>query len=237
MPHNDPLRVFVGFDSREPTMFRVCCESMRARSTAPVCITPLTVTTLEHAGLYRRRWHIVDGQFYDDIDGKPFSTEFSFSRFLVPALSLWRGWALFCDEDLLWRDDIAKLFAQADPAFALQVVKHDFTPKDETKMRGQKQTRYYRKLWSSVVLWNCEHPANRMLTPERVNERSGQWLHAFSWLEAGLIGELADSWNWIPRHSDGDDPAVVHYTHGTPDMPGRHDEPFADEWWDYARAV
>jgi hypothetical protein len=148
--------------------FNRCSITPRCRSG----IEPLDERRLRHAGLYRREWTYEDGQYYDTRDRKPFSTEFSFTRFLVPSLCQWRGVALFCDCDFLWRTDVAELFALHDPSFAVQVVKHDHNPSETVKMEGQAQTRYLRKNWSSLMLWNCDHPSNLMLTPHKVNLRA-----------------------------------------------------------------
>jgi hypothetical protein len=81
------------------------------------------------------------------------------------------------------------------------VVKHDHQPTEHWKMDGQFQTRYHRKNWSSVCLFNCDHPANKALTVDLVNSAPGRDLHAFSWLADDLIGELPPEWNWLVGHS------------------------------------
>jgi hypothetical protein len=228
------LRVFIGYDGRNDDAYRVCRRSLVDRSSKAVHVTPLRIQALEHMGLYRRTWHTSDGQFVDDRDGRPFSTEFSFTRFLVPALCQWEGWALFCDGDFLWRADSAELFALADPTHALMVVKHNHAPEEARKMRGQLQTRYHRKNWSSLMLFNAGHPANRYLTPFRVNVAPGQWLHALSWLQDGEIGALPEAWNWLEGHSPPEvTPKAVHFTRGTPNMPGYGAVAHADEWRAY----
>jgi lipopolysaccharide biosynthesis glycosyltransferase len=158
------------------------------------------------------------------------ATEFACSRFLVPRLAQ-SGWALFMDCDMLVRTDLLKLFNQADPDKAVMVVKHNHQPPEGIKMDGQAQTRYARKNWSSVILWNVEHPANAALTMELVNTVPGRDLHRFCWLEDDLIGELHPKWNWLVGHSDPEvDPAIVHFTDGIPTMHGYEDCEYADEW-------
>jgi len=226
-----PLRVFVGLDAKEFAAWSVCARSMRATCTRPLMVEPLDQDALRLAGLYRRGFDEHDGQRIDWCDGRPFSTEFTFTRFLVPALCQWRGLALFCDSDFLWRRDVAELFALADPDCAVQVVQHRQRPREQRKMRGQIQESYSRKNWSSLVLWNCAHPANQALTPEVVNMRSGRWLHSFGWLRDDQIGALPAEWNWLEGHDDTDiDPKAVHFTRGTPDMPGYEGAHYADEW-------
>jgi len=226
-----PARIFVGYDSREREAYRVCVASLRQHASIPLLIEPLDERRLRHAGFYRRDWRHDEDQFVDCRDRLPYSTEFSFTRFLVPALCQWRGPALYCDCDFLWRADVAELFALADPAFAVRVVKHDHAPRETVKMQGQAQTRYFRKNWSSAVLWNCGHPSNLLLTPHRVNNVRGQWLHALSWLEDHEIGGLDESWNWLAGHSAQEiAPRAVHFTDGIPLLPGRETAPFAAEW-------
>jgi hypothetical protein len=230
-----PLKVFVGYDPAEDDAYSVCVRSMRATSSSSLAIEPLSLEALRMAGLYQRTFYFEDGQRYDTLDGKPFSTEFSFSRFLVPSLTQWQGWALFCDSDFLWREDVAKLFEYADESRAALVVKHDHHPREERKMRaGQRQQTYRRKNWSSLVLWNCAHIMNRYVTPFMVNHQPGWWLHGFTWLSDGQIGSLPPAWNWLDGYSSPDiHPRAVHYTSGTPDVPGHENAAHADEWRGY----
>lgn len=233
-----PLRILIGYDSRERAAYDVCVQSLLDHASIPLAIEPLDERLLRHAGLYRREWTYEDGQYYDTRDRKPFSTWFSFTRFLVPALCQWRGVALFCDCDFLWRSDVAELFALHDPSFAVQVVKHDHRPEETVKMEGQVQTKYLRKNWSSLVLWNCGHPSNLMLTPHKVSLERGQWLHAMSWTEPHEIGSLPEAWNWLEGTSSlAIDPKAVHMTRGGPWMPAWQDVAYASEWRDVAGRI
>jgi hypothetical protein len=229
-----PLRAFVGHDKRETVAWWTCTSSLRMTCTAPILIESLEQPALRHSGLYSRQYADVDGQRIDCGDGRPFSTDFAFTRFLVPALCQWRGWALFCDSDFLWRGDVSMLFDEQDDARAVMVVQHEHKPREAVKMRGQAQQAYPRKNWSSLILWNCEHPSNAALTPNMVNLCSGRWLHSFGWLRDDEIGALPARWNWLEGHDDPSiDPAAVHYTRGTPDMPGYEGVAYADEWRAY----
>jgi hypothetical protein len=134
----------------------------------------------------------------------------------------------------MWREGVSELFAMAYDAYAVMVVQHQHQPRENVKMRGQAQQAYPRKNWSSLILWNCEHPSNAVLTPDVVNMRSGRWLHSFGWLCDDEIGALPACWNWLEGHDDPIiEPAAVHYTRGTPDMPGYEDAAYADEWRAY----
>lgn len=208
---------------------------MRHFSSVPLAVEQLDVRMLEHSGIYRRNWKIKDGQFIDTFDQRPFSTEFAFTRFLVPALCQWRGWAIFCDSDFLFRRDIADLWHLRDDEKAVLVVQHDHVPQEKEKSDGRPQSTYWRKNWSSMVLWNCAHASNRMLVPYMVNGKTGQYLHSFSWLRDDEIGALPMQWNWLegqhPKPPAGEaEPCAVHFTRGTPDKPGYARVDYADEW-------
>lgn len=227
------IRVFIGYDRREDQAYTVCRESIQRHASGPVDVVRLDQQWLRRIGLYRRQTFLRGEQRYDTIDEKPYSTEFSFSRFLVPSL-MPEGCALFCDSDFLWRADVYELLEIADPRCAVMTVKHDFVPSEVTKMRGQEQVAYPRKNWSSLMLWNCSHPAAHTLTPYLVNTMPGGWLHQLTWLEEGQIGMLPEEWNWLEGHSPKWlDPKAVHFTRGTPDMPGWESVDYADEWLGY----
>ena len=152
-----------------------------------IAVHPLKLTDLKNKELY---WRDED---------KLGSTEFTFSRFLIPELNGYSGWALFCDCDLLFLEDVNKLFELADDKYAVMCVQHDYTPKEGTKMDGKQQTIYPRKNWSSVVLWNCYHPANLQVNKQLVNDPNTtvKYLHRFSWLKDEEIGSIPHQWNWL----------------------------------------
>ena len=213
------MKVFIGEDPKEKAAGVVAAASLKRRASIPVSVTSLHLDRLAAAGLLRRP---VDarGGLYDLRSQAPQSTEFAASRFLVPMLAL-HGWALFVDCDVVVLEDVATLLAIADPKYAVLVVQHRHQPQAETKMVDQIQTRYARKNWSSVVLWNCDHPANRRLTLDDVNHRPGRDLHAFYWLADSEIGTLPPRWNWlVGEQPRPDNPAIAHFTSGGPWLPG-----------------
>ncbi len=188
-------------------------------------------------GLYVRKQSEVAGVQWDDVSGAPVSTDFALARFWVPAIAGAAGWALFCDCDFMWRADVGELFAQANPKYAVMVVKHQHAPPESKKMDGQVQTQYARKNWSSLCLWNLSHAGTRRLSDWQLNNLAGRDLHAFSWLKDEEIGDLGERWNWLDGHSDpAIDPAAVHFTRGTPDMLGYTGTRYAGEWNRYAGA-
>jgi lipopolysaccharide biosynthesis glycosyltransferase len=149
---------------------------------------------------------------YDIISQAPQATEFAVSRFLVPILEQ-KGIAIFLDCDVLVLEDVYKLLDEFDKDRAVQVVKHNHLGREQTKMDGQLQTRYNRKNWSSVMLWNCDHPANRRLTLDAINHWPGRLLHAFAWLADEEVGELDPGWNWLVGVQP--QPAKIHIAHYT----------------------
>lgn len=229
---NPPI-VYIGYDAREDDAYRVAYASLLHHQPA-AAVVPLVAERLAAAGLLRRPQDR-RGVIYDLASNAPQSTDFAISRFLVPILAQ-AGWALFVDADVLFLADVADLFALADPRFAVMVVKHDHQPPDGLKMDGQAQTAYPRKNWSSVMLWNCDHHANRRLSLQDVNERPGRDLHGFYWLHDSEIGALPAGWNWLVGvQPQPDAPRIAHYTMGVPSMPGLADCAHAGLWWPWVR--
>lgn len=230
------LPIFIGFDPREAVAADVCRHSLLTRSSVPLYVRMLREEGLRHAGLYRRAWEWRDGQRVDLIDDRPFSTEFSFSRFLVPALMAYEGWALFCDSDFLFLSDIADLLPLLDESKAVMVCKQTHAPGEVLKMDNCAQSQYRRKNWSSLMLFNCGHRSNRRLTVKAVNEEFGSWLHGFHWLEDVEIGEIPPQWNFIDGTTQGE-PKAVHYTAGGPWFEAHRSCAFAQEWLDECAAA
>jgi len=214
--------IYIGYDSRENLAYEVLRESI-LRYTNKYDIIPLVQKSLRRAGLYRRSL-LIDIETnsagrVDEFDCRPFSTDFTFTRFLIPALNQYDGWALFMDSDMFLRTSLEDFFDTytKNEQYAAQCVHHNYNPKASIKMDGQVQQNYNRKNWSSFVLWNCSHPSNLNLTVDDANLKSGSWLHGFNWLEDDEIGAVHEEWNWL----DGWSPEVieaknVHFTTGGP---------------------
>ena len=216
------MDIFIGYDPVEAVAFHTCVNSIIRHSSVPVTIHPLALNNL---------------QAYSEEHGDG-SNEFIYSRFLVPWLMSWRGRAVYMDGDMVVLDDIAKLFATPRDHKALHVVKHDYVTTAEKKYLGQKNENYPRKNWSSVVLFNASHPANRRLSLVDVQERPGRYLHGFSWLHDSEIGELPPEWNHLVRVDLPNPQAkLVHFTLGIPTMPGCDNDEHAVEWFDTLRAT
>lgn len=228
------MQIFIGYEPREHEAYCACVASIKHRWHSVVRITPLILDQLRKRGLYWRPTEIRDGRLWDSISDAGMSTEFAISRFLVPHLA-GSGYALFIDCDIMARVDIAYIMDHVEPRHAVTCVKHNFAPPECVKMDGQLQQLYARKNWSSVMVFNCSHPANRALTVDMVNTVPGRDLHRFAWLDDSEIGALPAEWNFLVGHTklpQGVEPKLVHWTDGCPCMPGFENVPFADEYRD-----
>jgi len=180
------------------------------------------------------------GQLIDVVSDAPMSTDHAISRFFVPYLCGYQGWALFTDGDVIFRRSVDDLFDRADPAYAVHVVQHPALLDTTPKKAGHVQLTYPRKNWSSVMLFNCAHPAHERLTLDGLQQTPGRDLHAFCWLRDEEIGSLPKAWNFlvgIDEPLEVPDPAIVHFTLGTPDLPEHANDLYADEWWQMATSV
>jgi len=213
------MRIFIGYDPREAVAFHVLSHSIHARASQPVSISPLMLSELKST--FTRERHPLQ------------STDFSFSRFLVPHLSDYSGWSLFCDCDMLMLDDVAKLWALRDDRYAVQVVKHDHKPAETVKFLDQPQRPYEKKNWSSVILFN--NAKCKALTPDYVNTATGLELHQFKWLgDDALIGELPHRWNHLVDYDPTVPPeniSFLHYTEGGPYFEAYRNCSYADIWF------
>jgi hypothetical protein len=211
------IRVFIGYDPREAVAFNVLSHSIQQHASEPVAITPLMLSQLKE--IHHRKRHPLQ------------STDFSFTRFLTPQLCDFEGWAIFMDCDMLVRDDIAKLWAMRDERYAVQVIKHIHIPNESTKFLGQPQSKYEKKNWSSVMLFNNQKC--RALTPEYVDHASGLELHQFKWLDSDeLIGDLPHGWNQLVGYDPyAPNASLVHYTLGGPYFNNYLHTEYAEDWF------
>jgi lipopolysaccharide biosynthesis glycosyltransferase len=218
---SDPFRIFIGWDKREPEAYDVARYSLVKRASIPVSVVPIKLDDLRARGLYSRS------------EDPLASTEFTYSRFLTPALAGYKGWALFCDCDFLWLGDIAGLVPYTKTSKAVYCVQHDYKPKETVKMDGAVQTSYPRKNWSSLMLFNCEHPSVKQLTPEVVNRETGAYLHRMQWVADEDIGSLPTEWNWLEGWNEkpaSGTPKAVHFTRGGPWFEKWQNVDYGDLW-------
>jgi len=212
------INLFVGFDPREAVAYHVFCNSIIQNTSVPVQITPLALSQLQ--------------EFNETHDDR--SNDFVYSRFLTPYLSDFKGWAIFADGDMICQGDLKELIDMADPSKAVMVVKHDYQTKATQKYLGNINENYPRKNWSSVILWNCDHPKHKILTPDFVSKQTGKFLHRFSWLDDQDIGELPLEWNWLAsEYRVNREAKLIHFTLGTPCFKDYKNSDMADIWYHY----
>tara|TARA_Y100000592_G_C5464224_1_gene315772 strand:+ start:929 stop:1636 length:708 start_codon:yes stop_codon:yes gene_type:complete len=208
------MKVYIGYDSRQDFSenfsdvvnppYQVSKFSIE-RYNKNINIQPIILSELKDKKLYWRNTDYLS------------STEFVYSRFLTPYLNDYKGIALFCDSDFLWQCDVNELLDYYDDRYAVMCVKHNYTPPESTKMDGSPQTHYPRKNWSSLMLFNCEHPDVKFLNTHNINEKGAKWLHRFEWTRDECIGEIPATYNWLEGwYNDNIDPKVIHYTRGGP---------------------
>lgn len=238
-----PLSIWIGYDQRESACYAVARASARRRMTTQIPIRGLVLKELQARRLYARpiEWHcrytqdhrLIESQMFDVVSQAAMTTEFACSRFLVHHLAK-SGLALFVDCDVMFRVNPMEIFKAHEQGKAVSVVKHDFRPTSTRKMDGQQQTSYSRKCWSSVMVIDCDHPANKALTIADINTRRGIELHNFYWLADEDIGELPARFNYLVGHTrlpPDQEPAVVHWTEGAPCVEGYAHAEYADEFW------
>ena len=214
-------KIYIGYDSRHPIASKVCEYSLRKHS------KDLDIELLKLSDLEQLYWREYKDQ----------STEFTYTRFLVPYLQDYNGWALFCDDDFLFLKDVKKIFKYADDKYAVMCCQHDYTPRAITKMLGKKQIPYKRKNWSSLMLINCGHESVKKLDLSTVSEQSGKYLHQFEWLKPHEIGSIPRHWNWLVnwyKENDEDRPSALHFTEGGPWIV---DSEYKDLWLKYKKQM
>ena len=210
-----PIPIFIGYDPREAIAFHTCANSIIRHASQPVSIIPLALNLM---GDYKET----------HTDG---SNQFIYSRFLVPHLMEFTGYAIFIDGDMIVRSDIVELWNLQNHYKDVMVVKHDYQTRMEEKYLGAKNENYPRKNWSSVILWNCNSFPNRKLTPEFVQKSTGAELHRFTWLDDARIGDLPPEWNWLPdEYGANPNAKLLHYTLGAPCFHEFATTPQGDEW-------
>lgn len=219
--NREVIKIFIGYDPVESTAWHTFAHSILRQSSRPVAIVPVNIANLKN--IYTR-----------ERDSKQ-SNEFSFTRFLVPYLCDYKGYGIFFDCDMLLRCDVAEILEAiiSQPDKAVYVVKHDYQPRNDIKYLNTVQYQYPRKNWSSVVLWNCEHPENQAVTVDFVNKASPMDLHRFTWLKDDQIGDLDVRWNWLVGEYDEPPADVknVHWTVGGPYFNEFRNADFSEEWF------
>lgn len=210
------INIFIGYDPKEAVVYHTCVNSIIRHSSQPISIVPLAL-------------NLVNDYTETHTDG---SNNFTYLRFLVPYLSNFKGHAIFIDGDMILKEDLSNLWNLRNDSYAVQVVKHDYKTTVKEKYLGFKNEDYPRKNWSSVIIWNCEHPKNKILTPNFVKESTGAQLHRFTWLLNNEIGDLPIGWNWLPDElGENQNAKLLHYTLGAPCFNKFFNTPMAEQWY------
>ena len=212
---SEKINIVVGFDQRESVAYHTFSQSIIEKSSLPVAFIPLAINSLKDY----KETHIDK------------SNDFIYSRFLTPYLNNFQGWAIFADGDMICQTDIKELWDLRDESKALLVVKHNYQTKTHHKYLGNINENYPRKNWSSLILWNCSHPKHKILMPDFIAGQTGKYLHRFSWLDDGDIGELPLEWNWLAiEYPNNKDAKLIHYTLGTPCFKDYRNSEMSEIW-------
>tara|TARA_R110001592_G_scaffold301127_1_gene572483 strand:+ start:960 stop:1658 length:699 start_codon:yes stop_codon:yes gene_type:complete len=218
----DKIKIFVGLDEPNQISYDKCIKSIKDKNKRyDLDIQPINYNTVDGYGRKKDPYE---------------STQFAFARFFVPYESDFKGISVFMDGDFLFLESIDKLLDNYDPKYALMCCKHDYNPTNLQKMDGKPQTAWPRKNWSSLMIFNNEHPKNKTLSPLTINNQSGAFLHRFRWLEDAEIGDIPLQWNWLvdwyKEPHDGE-PMALHYTEGGPWLEDYIKCDYADKWINY----
>jgi hypothetical protein len=222
--------IYIGFDSSnygQQIAWDVCKRSMLKNCSDPnkINIIKLVKSDLIDKDIFKRT----------DNDG---STEFTYTRFFVPYLNNYMGYAIFVDSDFLWECDVLELFEKyVNSTCAVSCIKHKYTQcNDKFKMDGKKQEWYPKKNWSSLMIYNCSHiNVKKNLILENTNTKSAKWLHRMMWCdeEKGEILEIPRSYNYLVNYYHEGPIKALHFTDGGPWHPGYEDVTYGNRWLKY----
>ena len=213
------VKLLIGWDEREAVGSHVFLQSVVDKCSLPVDVTILTPKLLTDLGI-----------------GTDGTNAFSKARFLAPYLYGYSGYTIFMDgADMLALGDLAELWSLRDDQMAVQVVKHDYTPRKARKYIGTsleaKNEPYPRKNWSSLIIWHNSYFGHKQLTPEYINQASGSELHRFNWLPEERVGDLPKEWNWLVDEDNQSKQAkLAHYTNGLPGFTHYENVSYSDKW-------
>lgn len=246
---NNCYHIFVGYDEREHEVFQVCKHTLEKNSSVPIKVHKLHHKPLRDAGFFKREWKIDQkGQYHDLVDERPFSTQFTFTRFLLP--ELWNTindpnkspLIMFVDCDFLYLSDIGKMFKEIEDyktrygaRHGVYCVQHNYEPNNTKKMDNVEQSKYNKKLWAAMMVFDMEFKGNEKLTADVVNTSSGRDLMQLFWLnDVSEIGQIDEKWHFIPNHSEKNtnEISAIHYTEGGPWFPNYRNCKYGNLWFD-----
>ena len=99
-------------------------------------------------------------------------------------------------------------------------------------MDGKPQHASPRKNWASLIVFNNEHPSNKILTPDYLNTHTpGLDFHQFAWLQDNEIGSLPAQWNVLDGYIPYDCLYGIHYTDGGPWFKEYEKTMCSKFWW------
>lgn len=183
------MRIYIGVDPRQPVAYNVLHWSIVRRSSKPVAIVPLVLPSLPitRTGL----------------------TDFTYSRYLCPALSGYQGISVFLDADMLVLGDIQELQSFVNGQHSVYVRKSD----------NQFE-------WPSLMVF--DNAKCQKLTTEYIEDQTSN-PQSFEWAES--VGDLPEEWNFCVGYEKTDEiPKLVHYTAGIPDFSETKHLDYAGEW-------
>ena len=149
------------------------------------------------------------------------STEFTYSRFLIPYLENYEGFSMFIDDDFIFEKSLLPMFYYLHPDDAVACIQYPQYKHDSTKFDGEINIDYPCKLWSSLMIFNNGHEDCKKLTPEVINTWTGKQLHQFEWTDK--ISKIPEKYIFTEGY---DDPKTkwdfngIHYTRGGPWVKG-----------------
>lgn len=207
----DHTRIYVGWDCRDQRALDVCLFSIQRHASDLVEIVPLKPKAVA----------ALCGPAPD-----PDGAKQARARFLIPALNGFDGWAAFVSSDMLFQADIYELWSLRDDRYAVMAVAGENCSNAQAAPR------------SSLLLWNCGHPANRALTPERVAATDLDQLARYGWLDRDQIGALPGAWCWREGVSHPDlVPKAIEFAPAKPWLEEAEICRYADRWLDEAERI
>ena len=209
-----PLTIYIGYDSTMNDLEGVCETSIRK-----------TIEEAHSNGEFQEYTRFSPTIKMLDISKLPDynreyanqSTEFTYSRFLIPYLENYEGFSLFIDNDFIFKKSLLPMFYYLNPDDAVACIKYPQYQHDESKFNGEVNIDYPCKLWSSMMFFNNSHEDCKKLTPEVVNTWTGKQLHQFEWTDA--ISEIPQKYIFVEGYDNPEekwDYTGIHYTRGGP---------------------
>ena len=232
MKYTSTLPICIGYEEREHEAYEVCKYSLEYQNQ---CRKETgTWAWDDYPDIIQLR--STEIKEYKRDHGEPQSTDFTFTRFWCPYLCDFEGFSLFVDCDFLFLAHPIEILKHIDTRKAVSVVQHpEYLPKGDIKMDGIAQHRSKRKNWASLILFNNEHPSNKILEPDYLNNHlPGLDFHHLAWLDDSEIGSIPMEWNCLDQYYHMENPKAIHYTEGGPWFGGEYYHTrYAQEWVKY----